>query len=179
MEFWLKIAAGIDWINERLGRIAVWLVLLSCLVSAGNASFRYVFDNSSNAWLEMQWYMFAYIVMLGASYTLKVNEHVRVDLVYGMLSGRGRAWVDLLGTIFFLLPATALFMVLAWPQFHDAWVRQEISSNAGGLIRWPAKLALPLGYFFLTLQAISEIIKRVGFLAGKYNMDTHYERPLQ
>ena len=179
MEFWLKIAAGIDWINERLGRIAVWLVLLSCLVSAGNASFRYVFDNSSNAWLEMQWYMFAYIVMLGASYTLKVNEHVRVDLVYGMLSGRGRAWVDLLGTIFFLLPATGLFMVLAWPQFHDAWVRQEISSNAGGLIRWPAKLALPLGYFFLTLQAISEIIKRVGFLAGKYNMDTHYERPLQ
>ena len=92
MEFWLKCAAGIDWINERLGRIAVWLVLLSCLVSAGNASIRYLFDNSSNAWLEMQWYMFAYIVMLGASYTLKVNEHVRVDLVYGMLSGRGRAW---------------------------------------------------------------------------------------
>ena len=179
MEFWLKCAAGIDWINERLGRIAVWLVLLSCMVSAGNASFRYLFDNSSNAWLEMQWYMFAYIVMLGASYTLKVNEHVRVDLVYGMLSGRGRAWVDLLGTIFFLLPAAGLFMVLAWPQFHDSWMQQEISSNAGGLIRWPAKFALPVGYFFLTLQAISEIIKRVGFLAGKHNMDTHYERPLQ
>ena len=101
----LKFAAGVDWINERLGRIATWLVLLSCLVSAGNASIRYLIDNSSNAWLELQWYMFAYIVMLGASYTLKVNEHVRVDLVYGQLSGRGRAWVDLLGTIFFLLPA--------------------------------------------------------------------------
>ena len=175
----LKFAAGVDWINERLGRIATWLVLLSCLVSAGNASIRYLIDNSSNAWLELQWYMFAYIVMLGASYTLKVNEHVRVDLVYGQLSGRGRAWVDLLGTIFFLLPATALFAYLAWPQFYDSFIHNELSSNAGGLIRWPAKLALPLGYFFLTLQALSEIIKRIGFLTGQFNMDTTYERPLQ
>jgi TRAP-type mannitol/chloroaromatic compound transport system permease small subunit len=174
----LKLAHLIDALNERVGRIATWLILIVCLISAGNALSRYLFHISSNAWLEIQWYMFAGIVMLGAAVTFQLNEHVRVDIFYSRLPPRRRAWLDLLGTVFFLLPAAALMAWMAWPAFVNALVTGEMSGDAGGLIRWPALLMLPLGFALLTLQGISEIIKRVGYLRGEYDMDTHYERPL-
>jgi TRAP-type mannitol/chloroaromatic compound transport system permease small subunit len=175
----LRLSQAIDWINNRLAKVANILILLSCLVSAGNASMRYAFSMSSNAWLEIQWYMFAGIVMLGTSYTLKVNEHVRVDLFYGMASPRARLWIDTVGLSLFLLPATALFAYLSWPLFKLSWDLQELSSNAGGLIRWPVKLVIPAGFALLTLQGISELIKRVAMLVGAYDLDTRYERPVQ
>jgi TRAP-type mannitol/chloroaromatic compound transport system permease small subunit len=175
----LRLSQAIDWINGHLAKVANILILLSCLVSAGNASMRYAFSMSSNAWLEIQWYMFAGIVMLGTSYTLKVNEHVRVDLFYGMASPRARLWIDVVGLSLFLLPATALFAYLSWPLFKISWDLQELSSNAGGLIRWPVKLVIPAGFALLTLQGISELIKRVAMLVGAYDLDTRYERPVQ
>jgi TRAP-type mannitol/chloroaromatic compound transport system permease small subunit len=149
------------------------------MVSAGNATVRYLINLSSNAWLEIQWYLFGVCVLMGAAAVLRVNEHVRVDVMYSRYSGRLKAWVDLLGIIFFLMPATALLVWMSWPWFLDSWRLMEHSSNEGGLIRWPVKILLPVGFFFLTLQGVSEIIKRIGFLRGVYAMDTHYERPLQ
>lgn len=175
----LGFAHAIDRLNSGFGLIATWLVLAATLVSAINATTRYAVDMSSNAWLELQWYMFAGIVMLGAPVVLRVNEHVRVDVIYGKLPNRTRAWIDLLGMIFFLLPGAILIGQMAWPWFVDSWINNELSSNAGGLARWPAKLAMPLGFALLVLQGIAEIIKRVAYLAGVYQMDTHYERPLQ
>jgi TRAP-type mannitol/chloroaromatic compound transport system permease small subunit len=175
----LKIAHAIDALNRWLGYVAAWLVLAACLISAGNAAIRYALDRSSNAWLEVQWYMFAGTVMLGAAWVLKVNEHVRVDLFYSRLSPRNCAWLDLAGLVVFLLPSMALLAWLSWPLFIDSWRTGEMSSNAGGLIRWPAKLVMPLGFALVCLQGVSELIKRIAHLAGQYNMDTHYERPLQ
>jgi TRAP-type mannitol/chloroaromatic compound transport system permease small subunit len=178
----IAFAHAVDKLNEKIGLIAVWMVLLASMVSAGNAFIRYFPPTSqwsSNAWLELQWYFFAYTVMLGAAYTLKMNEHVRVDLVYGSRSPRGKAWIDLLGTLFFLMPAMLYAMMLSWPFFLDAFKTGEVSQNAGGLVRWYAKVALPLGFGLVALQGVSEIIKRIGFLTGQYNMDTHYERPVQ
>ena len=154
-------------------------MLLSCIISAGNAFSRYAFSISSNAWLEIQWYMFGALVLLGASYTLKRNEHVRVDIVYSNLSTRGQIWVDIVGTILFLLPATIILCYLSWPIFHNAWVENEVSMNAGGLVRWPIKIFLPLGFGLLSLQGISELIKRIAMLTGAMQADLHYERPLQ
>jgi TRAP-type mannitol/chloroaromatic compound transport system permease small subunit len=179
MKSLLSLAHGIDKMNEKLGWLAVWAVFISCMVSAGNATVRYVFDNSSNAWLELQWYLFAVTVMFGASYVLKTNEHVRVDVIYGRLTGVRRAAIDLFGMIFFLMPAALLMVWMSWPWFMDAYTHNEMSSNAGGLIRWPVKVTLPVGFALLSLQGISEIIKRVAFLTGDYKMDLHYERPLQ
>ena len=179
MKYLLSLAHGIDWINERLGRVAVWAVLIACLVSAGNATVRYALDMSSNAWVELQWYLFAVTVMFGAAWVLKVNEHVRVDVIYGSRSGTTKAWIDLLGLIFFLMPATLLMVWMSWGWVVDAYVTHELSSNAGGLVRWPVKATIPVGFFFLSLQGLSEIIKRIGFLSGRHAMDTHYERPLQ
>ena len=179
MKMLLAVSRIIDAANERLSVIADWLVLLSCLISAGNAFSRYAFSISSNAWLEIQWYMFGALVMLGASYTLKRNEHVRVDMVYSNLSTRGQIWVDIFGTILFLLPATLILCYLSWPVFHNSWVENEISGNAGGLIRWPIKIFLPLGFGLLSLQGISELIKRIAMLTGAMQADLHYERPLQ
>ncbi|HMN81450.1 MAG TPA: TRAP transporter small permease subunit, partial [Burkholderiaceae bacterium] len=140
---------------------------------------RYLFDLSSNGWLELQWYMFTGMVLLGASVTLRVNEHVRVDVFYGGRSPRAKAWIDLLGLIFFLMPTMLVLAWLSWPLFVDAWIRNEVSSNAGGLIRWPVKLLMPVGFLLVALQGLAEIIKRIGFLRGVYAMDTHYEKPLQ
>ena len=151
---------------------ANWLVLLACLISAGNAMVRYAFDTSSNAWLEVQWYMFAAIVMLGASYTLKRNEHVRVDILYLRLSERGQLWVDLWGGAIVLVPICALLVWLSWPFFLHSLLEHETSSNAGGLLRWPVKLMMPAGFALLACQGVSEIIKRAAALNG-------YVRPLQ
>jgi TRAP-type mannitol/chloroaromatic compound transport system permease small subunit len=175
----LAFARGVDWVNDRFGFIAKWAVFLSCFISAGNAFVRYGLSISSNGWLEIQWYLFAVCVMLGASQVLRVNEHVRVDVVYGRFSGRGQAWIDVLGIAFFLLPAMAVMFHYSWPLFLKWYVSGEVSSNAGGLIRWPAMLTLPVGFAMVFLQGISELIKRVGWLMNKYEMDLHYERPLQ
>jgi TRAP-type mannitol/chloroaromatic compound transport system permease small subunit len=169
----------IDVINERLSVIADWLVLLSCLISAGNAFSRYAFSISSNAWLEIQWYMFGAMIMLGASYTLNRNEHVRVDIIYGHLSTRVQIWIDLVGGLLFLLPAMGIIAWLSWPMFYNSYAGNEISGNAGGLVRWPIKIFLPLGFALITLQGLSEIIKRIAMLTGHMECNVHYERPLQ
>jgi TRAP-type mannitol/chloroaromatic compound transport system permease small subunit len=179
MRRWLALSRGIDALNEKLGVIADWLVLLSCLISAANAFSRYAFSISSNAWLEIQWYMFGTLVLLGASYTLKKNEHVRVDIVYSNISTRRQIWIDIIGGVFFLLPATLILSYLSWPVFYNSFMQGEISSNAGGLLRWPIKIFLPIGFALLSLQGISELIKRVAILRGDMKADLHYERPLQ
>ena len=179
MGFLLKVSGLIDWVNDRLGVVANWLVLAAGLISAGNAMSRYAYDLSSNAWLEIQWYLFAGMVMLGASHTLKVNEHVRVDILYTHLSERGKEWLDLVGTAVFLVPS---MLVIAWysiPFFELSWHTQEISGNAGGLIRWPVKILVPVGFTLVALQGVSEIIKRVASLRGYVRYETHYERPVQ
>lgn len=175
----LAFSRVIDTVNRHFGKVANWMVLLSCVISAGNAASRYTISVSSNAWLEIQWYMFAAMFMLGASYTLARNEHVRVDIIYGHLSTRAQIWVDIIGGILFLLPATVILAWMSWPIFHNSWVSGEVSPNAGGLIRWPVKIFLPLGFWLLTLQGVSEIIKRVAMLTGHMEANLHYERPLQ
>ncbi len=175
----LAFARGVDWLTDRFGNLAQWAAILACAISAGNAFIRYGFDISSNAWLEIQWYLFAACVMLGASQVLRLNEHVRVDILYGKLSARGKVWVDLLGLIFFLLPAMGILLWYAGPLFLSMYRSGEMSSNAGGLIRWPAMLMLPLGFGLLLLQGLAEIIKRIGWLQGVHEMAFQYERPLQ
>ena len=179
MGFLIQISKLIDAVNDRLGWVASWMVLAACLISAANAMSRYAFDLSSNAWLEIQWYLFAAIVMLGASYTLRMNEHVRVDIVYTHLSERGKEWLDLIGTAVFLVPS---MLVIAWeslPFFLTSWQIQEMSGNAGGLLRWPVKVLVPIGFTMVAIQGISEIIKRAASLRGDVRYTTHYERPLQ
>jgi TRAP-type mannitol/chloroaromatic compound transport system permease small subunit len=175
----LKLSRLIDAMNDGLGRIANWLVLAACLISAANAMSRYAFDISSNAWLEIQWYLFAAIVMLGASHTLKVNEHVRVDILYTHLSERGKEWLDMVGTAIFLVPSMLVIAYYSWPFFMQSWNVQEISGNAGGLLRWPVKILVPIGFTLVALQGVSEIIKRAASLRGYVRYETHYERPVQ
>jgi TRAP-type mannitol/chloroaromatic compound transport system permease small subunit len=175
----LRIAKAIDLLNEKCGLVATWLVLIACVISAGNAMMRYGFNMSSNAWLEIQWYLFGGMVLLGAAYTLRMNEHVRVDVLYSRYSDRKRLWVDLLGGIFFLLPMAIIIGWLSWPLFINSYHIGEISGNAGGLLRWPVKVLIPVGFLLLTLQGFSEIIKRIGVLTGQYQLESHYERPLQ
>lgn len=166
MKFLLACAEWVDGINRRFGEIAAWAVFASCFISCANAFVRFGFSNSSNAWLEIQWYLFAAVFLLAAGYTYLKNEHVRIDVLSGRLSARGRTWIDILGIIFFLMPWVILMLYLGVPYFHQAFVSGEMSSNAGGLIRWPAYLLIPVGVALLGLQAISELIKRIGFLAG-------------
>jgi TRAP-type mannitol/chloroaromatic compound transport system permease small subunit len=175
----LAISRIIDRINAGFGQIANWAVLASCLISAGNAGSRYLFSESSNAWLEIQWYLFSAIFLLGAAHTLRVNGHVRVDLVYMQLSARARLWVDVFGLIAFLLPSCAILTYMGWHFFLDSYRIHETSSNAGGLIRWPVKLLMPVGFAFLTLQGLSELVKRIAALTGAIDLDTHYERAVQ
>lgn len=175
----LKLSRGIDWLNGRFGVVATWLVLIACLVSAGNAASRYLFSESSNGWLEAQWYMFAAMVLLGAPYTLRMNEHVRVDLIYGSLTERSQLWIDILGGLFFLIPMCVILIYFTWPWFMQSWTIHEMSPNAGGLVRWPVKLLLPVGFGLLILQAVSEIIKRAAALLQVIDDDFSYEKPLQ
>ena len=183
MGFWSKLSAGIDRINQVLGKVASIMILLSCVVSAVNALLRYGLDISNNWPLELQWYLFSAAVMLGAAYTLKRNEHVRVDLIYSRLSDRGRICVDLFGFVLFLMPACILFTWLSWTSlFYPSWLVMEHSLNSGGLARYPIKLVVPLGFFMLSLQGLSEIIKRIGALKGQSSLpteDLRYEKPMQ
>jgi TRAP-type mannitol/chloroaromatic compound transport system permease small subunit len=166
IKMFLPISRAIDAFNEKIGRTMIWLVLVMVLVSASNASARYLFNLSSNAWLELQWYLFAAVFLLCAGYALLHNDHIRIDVVSSRLTRRAQAWIDVFGTLFFLLPVSLYIMCLAWPIFVNAWVSGEMSSNAGGLIRWPARLIVPVGFFLLSLQGVSELIKRIAFLKG-------------
>jgi TRAP-type mannitol/chloroaromatic compound transport system permease small subunit len=179
MKFLLTCAEWFDGLSKRFGEVAAWAVLLSCAISCANAFVRFGFSNSSNAWLEIQWYLFAVCVMLGAAWVLRVNEHVRVDIIYGKLSARGKVYVDIFGMVVFLLPVMALMFDLSLPLFIQMLETGEMSSNAGGLIRWPAMLMLPLGFAMMFIQGFFEIIKRIGWLRGEYEMNLVYERPLQ
>jgi TRAP-type mannitol/chloroaromatic compound transport system permease small subunit len=175
----LRLAGVIDGISRIFGYIAAWLVLLSCLISAGNATSRYLFSLSSNAWLEIQWQMFAGIFLLGAANVLRVNEHVRVDLLYGARSQRGKLWTDVIGIIFFLIPAMSTMFYFSWGFFLTSFRSGEYSSNAGGLVLWPVKLLLPLGLGLLLLQGVAELIKRIAGLRGLVDEPVTYERPTQ
>ena len=166
MKVLLALARLIDALTERVGRIVVWLVLAATLISAGNALARYALGESSNAWLEIQWYLFGAMFLLAAGYTLKHNGHVRIDIFYHRLGARGQAWIDLAGGLLFLLPMAVLLAWLAWPMFYEAWQTQEHSPDAGGLLRWPVKLLLPAGFALLALQGVAEVIKRIGVLSG-------------
>ncbi len=163
----LPLAHAVDRLNLMIGRTVMWLVLVAVLVSAGNATIRYALHTSSNAWLELQWYLFAAVFLLCAGYTLLRNEHIRIDILTARFSKRTRTWIDILGGLLFLLPMAVLIGWLSWPMFVESWVRNEISSDAGGLIRWPARLLIPAGFLLLALQGISEIVKRIAFLLGE------------
>lgn len=169
----LRLSRLIDWINERVGRAVMWLVLVAVVISAGNALVRKLFNTSSNALLEIQWYLFAAIFMLAAGYTFLRNEHVRIDILTSRLSPRGQNVVDIVGILFFLLPMAVLILWLSWPIVMTSLASGEMSQNSGGLIRWPVKMMLPLGLGLLVLQAFSELVKRIAFLAG------HGPDPLQ
>ncbi len=166
MKVLLAVSRAIDAVNEHIGRLVYWCVLAAVLVSAGNAIVRYSLNTSSNAWLEIQWYLFAAIFLLCSGYTFLHNEHIRIDVVSGRLSRRTQIWIDVFGTVFFMLPVTGYITWLSWPIFVNAWVSGEISGNAGGLVRWPVRLLVPLGFFLLFVQGISELIKRIAFLRG-------------
>lgn len=201
MQAVLRVTRAIDELSRIVGLAAVWLVLFSALVSAFNAVFRYsiggmiwlertygggvfggmvsLYTQYSNVFSESVWYMFGGMVMLGGAWTLKVNEHVRVDLIYGAISERARTWIDLLGGLFFLLPLCILLIYYTWPWFVQAWVQNIYSNAAGGLPRWPVRLMLPVGFFVLMLQAIAEIAKCILALTTTYHREYAYEKPLQ
>ena len=162
----LTFSRLVDAVNDRIGKSLFWLVLLAVLISAGNAIVRKAFNTSSNALLEIQWYLFAAVFMLGAGYAFLKNAHVRIDFLSGRLSAKARNWIDIVGIIVFLWPLCLLFIKLSWPLFANAWESGEMSQNAGGLIRWPVYLLIPAGMALLFLQSVSELIKRFAFLKG-------------
>ncbi|WP_083554137.1 TRAP transporter small permease subunit [Paracoccus sp. SM22M-07] len=162
----LALSRGIDRATTAIGRSVAWLILLAILVSAINAIVRKVFSVSSNAWLELQWYLFGGAFMLASAYTLLENEHIRIDVIYGRWSRRVQHWIDLIGTILFLLPFTAIMIWLLFPSFLISWRTNEISMNAGGLLIWPAKAILVAGFVLLFIQGISELIKKIAVMRG-------------
>jgi TRAP-type mannitol/chloroaromatic compound transport system permease small subunit len=163
----LAVSRAIDGLNTRIGRGLIWLVLAAVVISAVNAIVRKAFDVSSNAFLETQWYLFSAIFLLCSPYTLLRNEHIRIDVVAGRLSNRTQTWIDVFGTVFFLLPMTIVIMYLSWVVFMRSWNINEMSSNAGGLVIWPARLLVPVGFCLLSLQGISQLIKLVAHLRGQ------------
>ncbi|CAA7626339.1 TRAP transporter small permease subunit [Magnetospirillum sp. SS-4] len=162
----LSLSALIDGLNERIGLAVRWLILVMVVISAGNASVRYLFNTSSNAWLEVQWYLFSAVFLLCSGYTLLRNEHIRIDVVSGRLSRPLQIWIDILGTVFFLFPAIILIMWLSWPMFMNSFLQGEMSGDAGGLLRWPVKLLIPIGFLLLLIQGMSELIKKIAILTG-------------
>jgi len=163
----LALSRAIDAITERVGRIVYWLVLIVVLISAANAVVRKLFNYSSNAYLEIQWYLFSVIFLFGAGYTLLRNEHVRIDIIAGRLSARAQNWIDVIGIVLFLWPMSFVIMWLSWLLFLDSFARNEVSTNAGGLAIWPARLMVPIGFALLLMQSVSELIKRIAFLRGR------------
>jgi TRAP-type mannitol/chloroaromatic compound transport system permease small subunit len=166
LRFLLRLSALIDALNTRVGHAVYWLILLAVIISSANATIRYTLDTSSNAWLEVQWYLFSAVFLLCAGYTLLRNEHVRIDILSARFSRRTQAWIDLIGNLLFLLPMAIIIMWLSWPMVEDSYVRHEISGHAGGLLRWPVKILIPIGFFLLILQGVSEMIKRGAYLLG-------------
>jgi TRAP-type mannitol/chloroaromatic compound transport system permease small subunit len=166
VKFLISISRLIDAFNEKIGHAVSWALLIAVLICTGNSLVRYIFNTSSNGWLEIQWYLFSAVFLLGTSYTLRRNEHVRIDVISGRFSKRTQVWMDIFGFTFFLLPMASLILYFAIPFALVSIHSQEVSSNAGGLIVWPAKLLIPVGFFMLTMQGISELIKRVGYLQG-------------
>jgi TRAP-type mannitol/chloroaromatic compound transport system permease small subunit len=173
----LRLSAGIDRLNTVIGKSAYWLILVAVLISAINAIVRKAFDVSSNAWLELQWQLFGAVFMLCAAYTFLKNEHIRIDIVNSRLPKAVRDWIDLLGHILFLMPFVLIMLWDGWPFFLTSWHQNEQSLNAGGLPQWPAKFLIPLGFFLLFLQGISEIIKRIAVMQGRIP-DPHGEEPV-
>ena len=167
MQALLRLSRGIDALTDLVGKAASWLILAAALISAGNAVVRYAFNMSSNAWLEVQWYLFAAVFLLCAGYALRHNQHVRIDVITGRLSRRAQAGIEIFGTVFFLLPVAGLVLWLSWPVFVASWTSGEVSTNANGLALWPARLLVPAGFALLALQGLSELIKRAAFLAGR------------
>lgn len=163
----LALSGGIDRISAIVGRSVAWLILLAIFVSAVNAIMRKMFSMSSNAWLELQWYLYGGAFMLAAAYTLLENEHIRVDILYGRWSRRAQHWIDLLGTLLFLLPFSGLMVWLIWPSLRSSWRTNEVSMNAGGLLIWPAKALLLAGFVLLFAQGISELIKKIAVMRGR------------
>jgi TRAP-type mannitol/chloroaromatic compound transport system permease small subunit len=162
----LKLSGLIDRLNELLGKVIMWLVLAAVLISSGNAIMRKAFSIGSNAYLEIQWYLFAAVFMLGVGYVMLKNAHVRIDFISSHLSKRTNALIDAIGIVVFTIPLSIIMIDLGWPLFHRAWVSGEMSQNAGGLIRWPVMLLIPAGFAVLLLQAFSELVKRIAFLRG-------------
>jgi TRAP-type mannitol/chloroaromatic compound transport system permease small subunit len=162
----LKISGLVDTLNEWIGKLIMWLILAAVLISTGNAVMRKAFDIGSNAYLEIQWYLFAAVFMLGSGYVFLKNAHVRIDFISTKLSKRTNTIIDILGIVLFTIPLSIILINLSWPVFERAWTSGEMSQNAGGLIRWPVMLLIPLGFSLLALQAASELIKRVAFLTG-------------
>lgn len=176
MHFWLRIASRIDRTNEWIGRLVYWLTLFMVLFGAYNALVRYLdrytgLGLSSNTYIELQWYLFSLVFLLGAAYTLKHNAHVRVDVLFARLSPRGRAWINLLGTLLFLIPFCILVLWTAWPAVRNSWIVREVSPDPGGLPRYPIKAAIPLAFTLLMLQGISLAIKQVAVLRGDLRKD--------
>ena len=171
MDFLLRLSRGIDWLNEHVGKTVYWLILIMVIICTGNALMRKLFNISSNGFLEIQWYLFAAVFLLGAAYTLQRNEHVRIDVVVGRFSLRTQIIIDILGTLLFLTPLCLLMIVFGWPYFLDSWHTQEYSPNPGGLILWPVKVLIPIGFVLLQLQGLSQLIKEIGALTG--HVDPH------
>jgi TRAP-type mannitol/chloroaromatic compound transport system permease small subunit len=166
MQSLLQFSRAVDALSAWIGRVVMWLILLTTFISAGNAIVRKVFNTSSNALLEIQWYIFAAVFMLGAGYAFLRNAHVRIDFISSKFSARTRNWIDIGGIVIFMFPLCYMMITLSWPLFHNAWVSGEMSSNSGGLIRWPVYAMIPLGFALLALQGFSELIKRLAFLKG-------------
>jgi TRAP-type mannitol/chloroaromatic compound transport system permease small subunit len=166
MQSLLQFSRAVDALSAWIGRVVMWLILLTTFISSGNAIVRKVFNTSSNALLEIQWYIFAAVFMLGAGYAFLRNAHVRIDFISSKFSARTRNWIDIGGIVIFMFPLCYMMITLSWPLFHNAWVSGEMSSNSGGLIRWPVYAMIPLGFALLALQGFSELIKRLAFLKG-------------
>ena len=162
----LQFSRAVDALSAWIGRLVMWLILITTFISAGNAIVRKLFNTSSNALLEIQWYIFAAVFMLGAGYAFLRNAHVRIDFISSKFSARTRNWIDIGGIVIFMFPLCYMMITLSWPLFHNAWVSGEMSSNSGGLIRWPVYAMIPAGFALLALQGFSELIKRAAFLKG-------------
>ncbi|RCS56505.1 TRAP transporter small permease subunit [Parvibium lacunae] len=179
MSFLLGISRLIDAVNEKIGAWVSWLSLVAVIVSSLNAIMRYSFDLSSNAWLELQWYLFAAVFMLAGAYSLRHNEHVRIDIIFNKLSPKKQAIVDTFGMLLFLTPMCLIVIYDGWGFFAESWRIQEMSSNPGGLIRWPVKLLIPVGFTLLFLQGISQLIKQLAFLADRAENPLEYHEKVR